>query len=343
MRQNAAAEDALLRRAIDAYAAGFSRDPANYYPGINAITLLQLLRHLTGEEYLQEEMPAMEGAIRWAAYAAMERDRNDYWPRATWGDCEVLSGQQTAIERAYRDAVVVADRNWFKLDSTRQQLSILQDLGFRPIEVDAGLQILVRALERLEPPEHWEPNRVFLFSGHMIDAPDRPTPRFPPDKEPIAASAIGTKLDELGAAEGDLAISGAACGGDLLFGEATLQRGLHLQIQLPVREPDFLDESVNFAGGLWPQRYSAVKQHANTAVLVMPDRLGPCPEGVSHHERNNVWMLYNALVWGADKVHFLCLWNRQGGDGPGGTKHMIDSISRRAGQVHILDTTTLWQ
>jgi hypothetical protein len=26
--------------------------------------------------------------------------------------------------------------------------------------------------------------RVFLFSGHLIDAPDRPTPRFPADKEP---------------------------------------------------------------------------------------------------------------------------------------------------------------
>jgi hypothetical protein len=33
------------------------------------------------------------------------------------------------------------------------------------------------------------PRKVALFSGHMIDAPDRAKPRFPADKEPIAARA----------------------------------------------------------------------------------------------------------------------------------------------------------
>jgi len=37
------------------------------------------------------------------------------------------------------------------------------------------------------------PRKVVLFSGHMIDAPGREKPRFPPDKEPIAASAIGRR------------------------------------------------------------------------------------------------------------------------------------------------------
>lgn len=30
------------------------------------------------------------------------------------------------------------------------------------------------------------PRNVVLFSGHIIDARDRQTPRFPPDKEPVA-------------------------------------------------------------------------------------------------------------------------------------------------------------
>ncbi len=34
------------------------------------------------------------------------------------------------------------------------------------------------------------PRKVALFSGHMIDAPGRAKPRFPPDKEPLAANAI---------------------------------------------------------------------------------------------------------------------------------------------------------
>jgi len=51
---------------------------------------------------------------------------------------------------------------------------------------------------------------VFLFSGHMIDKAGRTPPRFPPDKEPVAAKAISDKLDELEAGPVDLAICAAA-------------------------------------------------------------------------------------------------------------------------------------
>ena len=42
-----------------------------------------------------------------------------------------------------------------------------------------------------------EPRKVALFSGHMIDAPGREKPRFPPDKEPVAAHAIAETLTDL--------------------------------------------------------------------------------------------------------------------------------------------------
>src|ERR1700710_557400 len=64
------------------------------------------------------------------------------------------------------------------------------------------------------------PRKVVLFSGHMIDAPDRETPRFPPDKEPLAAQAIAEALANLHVGPDDLCICGGACGGDLLFAEA---------------------------------------------------------------------------------------------------------------------------
>ena len=35
------------------------------------------------------------------------------------------------------------------------------------------------------------PRKVFLFSGHMIDAPGRQPARFPPAVVPAAARAIG--------------------------------------------------------------------------------------------------------------------------------------------------------
>ena len=55
-----------------------------------------------------------------------------------------------------------------------------------------------------------QPRRVFLFSGHMIDAPDRHRARFPPEMEQAAGDAIAAQLDDLGMNERDLAICGGA-------------------------------------------------------------------------------------------------------------------------------------
>jgi hypothetical protein len=103
--------------------------------------------------------------------------------------------------------------------------------------------------------ESTAPRRVFLFSGHMIDAVDRSSPRFPAAKEPLAAAAIGKLLDEIGADATDAAISSGACGGDLLFAEACLQRGLRVEIYLPLVDEEFVQESVNFAGEHWRQKF----------------------------------------------------------------------------------------
>lgn len=180
------------------------------------------------------------------------------------------------------------------------------------------------------------PNTVVLFSGHMIDAPDRKTPRFPPDKEVVAAAAIADALAKIGVTKGDLAI----CGGDLLFAEAALARGMQLEIYIPFEEPTFLANSVDFAGGNWRARYFAAK--SNAALHVMPDELGPLPDGQNAYERDNQWMLERAARFGADKIAFICLWNGEGGDGPGGAKHLMEEAGRRTTRLFWLDTRKLW-
>ena len=45
---------------------------------------------------------------------------------------------------------------------------------------------------------------------------------------------------------------------------------------------------------------------------------------------------------GPDKVRFICLWNRKGGDGPGGTEHMYETVQKYSGRVYVLDTNVLW-
>jgi hypothetical protein len=184
------------------------------------------------------------------------------------------------------------------------------------------------------------PRKVALFSGHMVDAPGREKPRFPPDKEPIAARAIAEALAALRLGPADLAICGGACGGDLLFAEAALACGARLALYIPFDEPTFLQKSVDFADRDWRARYFAAK--ASATVHLAPSELGPIGEGEDAYERNNRWMLDSALRFGADKVDFVCLWNGEGGDGRGGTRHMMDEVRNWGGRTRWLDTTKLW-
>jgi hypothetical protein len=184
------------------------------------------------------------------------------------------------------------------------------------------------------------PKNVVLFSGHMIDAPGRKTPRFPPDKEGVAAEASAGALAEIGVTAGDLAICGGACGGDLLFAEACLAHGMKLELYLPFDEPTFLTNSVDFANANWRERYLSAKSQAT--LHVMPDELGPMQADDNPYERINQWMLESAVRFGGGRIAFICLWNGQGGDGPGGAQHFMEQARRETTRIYWLDTRHLW-
>jgi hypothetical protein len=180
----------------------------------------------------------------------------------------------------------------------------------------------------------------------MIDMPGRKDQRFPNDKRyiDIAKDAIATKLDELGADENGLALCGGACGGDLLFAEACLERNIPLEIRIPFDEPTFFQNSVSFAEDTWIQRFYKVKANSMTRIYAMSDadEIGKAPEGINPYTRNNLWQLYTALGWGPQKVRFICLWDGKGGDGPGGTKDMYDQVMKHSGQVSVVDIYLLF-
>ncbi len=182
--------------------------------------------------------------------------------------------------------------------------------------------------------------KAVVFSGHMIDAPGRGKRRFPPDKEAIAARAIAGALDELEIGAQDLCICGGACGGDLLFAEAALSRSARLELYIPFDQSIFLEKSVDFAGNGWRDRFFAVK--APASLHVQPIELGLPPSDEDPYERNNRWMLEAASRFGAERLDFVCLWNGEGGDGPGGTRHMMQEVRSRGGEVVWLDTKILW-
>lgn len=185
------------------------------------------------------------------------------------------------------------------------------------------------------------PRQVFLFSGHMIDAPTRPTPRFPPVKEAVAARKIGEALDQHGAGPEDLALTQGACGGDLLFTEACQQRGVRVQWLQPFDEPEFIQKSVVCHSDTWRARYLAAKAKLMTEIRSAPRDLGPLPPGSDPYERCNIWLYETALSYGINKVQFICLWDGRSDGGPGGTAHMYWEVNRRTGQVIWIDTRIL--
>lgn len=291
----------------------------------------------------QEDLEALSGGVRWAVKSALAENQKNYWARVTLGELEVLLGDKSRVEQTCKAAVAVAQKDWYALDSSRQQLLVLKDLGWRPQEVEAALKIFDHELSKLEAPEVRScPRRVFLFSGHLIDTPGRTEPRFPSNQEETAALAIALELDKLGAGAEDLAICSAAAGGDLLFAQACLERGLRLELHIPFDESKFLNESVAFAGDKWRDRFFQVKADPKTHLLIMADELGLPPKGTNPYVRNNLWLVYTALGYGLDKFYFICLWDRKDGDNPGRTKHMHDTVLKYSGQVYVLDTTTLW-
>jgi hypothetical protein len=174
----------------------------------------------------------------------------------------------------------------------------------------------------------------------MIDAPDRKAPRFPPGMEAVATAAIEVRLDAISAGSAELAVCSGACGGDLIFAEAALARGLALEVYLPFDVETFAAHSIDFAGENWRRRFDAVL--ASSALHLMPLERPPLTESQDPYEQVNLWMLEAAARFDADKVVFIALWNGQGGDGPGGTQHMLDTVRRQHGQVHWIDTTQLW-
>lgn len=182
-----------------------------------------------------------------------------------------------------------------------------------------------------------QPGKVLLFSGHMVDQANRSPPRFPAAKATSAAQRIAETLDELQAGPQDIAFAQGAAGGDLLFAEACLARGVDFHMLLPQPESEFVAASVlpSSDGEAWLERYLAIRKRLRHRPEVLP----ACAE--NPYASCNHWLLDSALAWGVEKLHLICLWDGYPGDGEGGTADMVNAVRRRGGRITWLDTHQL--
>ena len=187
------------------------------------------------------------------------------------------------------------------------------------------------------------PRQTILFTGHMVDAPDRAVPRFPATRIDAAARRIAAALDEIGAGPQDLALTQGAAGGDVLFAEACLARAVPLRLLLPLTEREFVAASLLpvVDGAAWHARFRAVVERLDEPPREAPVALGPLAPGDDAFVRANRWLLESALAFGSAKLICICLWDGGGGDGPGGTRHLVDGVRGAGGRVVRIDSRSL--
>jgi hypothetical protein len=238
------------------------------------------------------------------------------------------------VENEYRKAVALTD-DPFTLASARRNLEIFEALGLLADNVRAALTVIDKAIAagaRRRSADR--PSRVVLFTGHMIDAPDRPreSQRFPPTRraEETARALIETALRDEQIQDGgvSLGLAGGACGGDILFHEVCASLEIPTRLFLALPQDMFQVTSVQHGGHAWVERYRRLCERAAPRVLqeerALPQWLTDKPQyGIWH--RNNRWMLFNAIALRPRHLTLIALHNpERGPDGPGGAGDLVE-------------------
>ena len=375
-RRAAALRSAHLPKMLDYYVKAAGADLNHYYSGVNALALLQAQISLAKDKDLAEvwregfddpdaradaDLAAREKlATRLAASLtlALEMDEvmgkregvSDKWADSSRADLTLFGAQNQPqrVARAYQRALTGADL--FTLEATRRNLALFKDLGLFEPNLSAALKVVDDAIAATLPPSP-PTDRVILFTGHMIDAPDRSKEkmRFPPTPkaEETARKLIEQAVRaELAGGNGDIrGIAGGACGSDILFHDVCASLGVPTQLMLALPPDQFMVKSVQRGGPLWVERYQALCERNPPLVLqegeALPNWLVD-KAGYDVWQRNNLWMLFTALATGARRLTLIALYNpEKDPDGPGGTAHLVQEARNWGFKSVELDARTL--
>jgi len=210
----------------DTYFKNFSIT-GSYYTGINAATMSAIAGQARkGREIAQEVINKIS-------------DPKSFWEIATLGEAYLLTKDNAQSISLYQQARQLAGTDWGKVSSVYNQLWLIKHYMNVPSEI----------LKIFSPPA------VAAFVGHMIDRPDRSSPRFPSSIEDAVKAAIKASIRANKIAIGYCSL---ACGGDILFAEAMEEEGGEVNIFLPFNKADFIQESVAFAGDHWVDRFESL-------------------------------------------------------------------------------------
>ncbi|MCR9096660.1 MAG: DUF4071 domain-containing protein [bacterium] len=132
-----------LKMAIAAYTRGFMADQRDAYPGINAITLLDI----KGDEPSLRQKERLLPVVRFAVEQRLEGRQPDYWDHATMLELSVLGGDAESANESLADALAVI-RETMEPRSTANNLRMIRRAREERGELQDWLGQVIEELEK---------------------------------------------------------------------------------------------------------------------------------------------------------------------------------------------------
>jgi hypothetical protein len=161
-----------------------------------------------------------------------------------------------------------------------------------------------------------------LFTGHMIDKPDRLKPRFPASLEKAAEARIARAIAPFAAGESEfnglMGFASGGRGGDIIFHERCRAQGVVTSMILPFSPDLFTKTSVEIVpNDDWTKRF----WHLWDFTPETRREIMNLPVSDDAYRACNTLLLERARVFG--DVHLIALWDGEEGNGPGGTADLV--------------------
>lgn len=275
-----------------------------YYNGINAASCL----------FMAGQRQRCQALVREQVLplCLAETDASDFWLTATLGECYLLLEDYQKASAYYSQAALQAinEGQLGNLGSTLKQFEMLS-AHIPPEQVQS-------IISGMRLP------KVAVFSGHMVDRPERKRPRFPS----YAEEQVRLELAEVIVRNNiRLAFVSCACGGDILFIEEMLKNGGECFILPPLPLEETIKNSVDIIPGAdWKQRLERVLAHENSVLLETECEEIGVDDDVLVYDFTNRFLLGAAIHWSAQNHFPLCgvtVWNRESSGLAGGTDSTV--------------------
>ncbi|MDO8312746.1 MAG: adenylate/guanylate cyclase domain-containing protein [Sideroxyarcus sp.] len=221
------------------------KETQGYYPEINAATLY----FLAGENGKSKALA--KDVLEKIQGDSTDEMRDAYYREATRAEACILLEAWKDAEKHLSLAKYLSGQDFSSVATTRKQL------------------LLICPKEKLHLLENLKNPKVLHYSGHRIDTPGCAPSRFlPEDEKSIKASIeILLKKNDVGFGFGSL-----ACGSDILFAEALLERNANLEIYLPFCIEEFLEISVRPGGPSWEKRFTSILDKVSRVYFATEDQ-----------------------------------------------------------------------